>query len=205
MTDLPMLTECSWRPAERPDLTRTLLPGLDAPEGAYACFLEDPAPGAPPRVLVGLATTQEVLSGTPLADHLRRHGHLATDLLSAAFVLDTFTLSDAWRGTPVTTLRPTFRPLALVDRLLRDSYGLLVWHHQLEALFGLFVRPADEQICLRKGINARRADAFERARSLVLASDVTLEDVIEERMAFGAVARANFHGARLLLEAQHLS
>lgn len=204
MTDLPAIAERSWRPADDPGLTRTLLPALDAHgyPAAYAAYLDGPAPR--PRVLVGFASTEPVPPGTPLADHLRHHGHLATDLFGAAFVLDAFMLAEAWRGTPVETLRPAPRPLPLVGELLRDAHGLLVWHHQLEALFGLFVRSADEQVHLRKGVNARRADAFERARSLALAPGVTLEDVIEERMVYGSVTRANLHGARLLLEAQDL-
>lgn len=171
---------------------------------AYAAFLGDPGahPSTPPRVVIGFTTTEPVPPGAPLADHLRRHGHLATDPLGAAFVLDTFNLSGAWRGTPAGDLTPTFDSLPLVDALLRDSHGVLLWHHQLEALLGLFVRSAGDPATLRKGIAARRAAAFERVRAFELAPGVTLEDVIEERMTFGATVRANLYGARLLLGAE---
>lgn len=91
----------------------------------------------------------------------------------------------------------TFDYLPVVDDILQDSRGFLLWHHQLELLFRGFYDDTDKVVNLRKGINARDPEAFEMAGSLMLGA-TSLEDVIWERMVLGHTLFQNVKGALLL-------
>lgn len=92
----------------------------------------------------------------------------------------------------------TFDYVPVVDDILRDSKGYLLWHHQLELLFRGFYDVTDKVVNLRKGINARDPEAFEMAGSLRHGA-MSLEDVIWERMVSRShTVQPNVRGACLL-------
>jgi hypothetical protein len=91
-----------------------------------------------------------------------------------------------------------FPRIPMVNELLEMSSGLLLWHHQLESLFALFLTDHARIVDARRGINMKNPEAFRLAKSLKLDENLTLEDIILERMILGAVKFPNIHGANIL-------
>lgn len=56
--------------------------------------------------------------------------------------------------------------IPVVDEILATSRGFLLWRHQLESLFGLFIEDASQLPELCRSINQRRVEAFQLARNL---------------------------------------
>lgn len=56
--------------------------------------------------------------------------------------------------------------IPVVDEVLAMSRGFLLWRHQLESLFGLFIEDASQLPELCRSINQRRVEAFQLARNL---------------------------------------
>jgi hypothetical protein len=94
---------------------------------------------------------------------------------------------------------PTFAPLPIVDLLLEDSRGALIWAHQMHSLYGLFDGKIDAAIAFRKNVNAGRADALEGAKSMTFPEGCSLADVIQERMIFGCTKNMELRKASILL------
>ena len=90
--------------------------------------------------------------------------------------------------------------IPVVDEVLAMSRGFLLWRHQLESLFGLFVEDTSHLPELCRGINQRRVEAFQLARSLKFSESLSLEDLIRERMVLNHVKVPNIHGANILYE-----
>lgn len=91
----------------------------------------------------------------------------------------------------------TFDYVPVVDDILTDTRGFLLWHHQLEWLFRAFFDDTAKVVRLRKRINAKKPEAFELAGSLML-DNMSLENVIWERMALGYTVFPNVKGALAL-------
>jgi hypothetical protein len=91
-----------------------------------------------------------------------------------------------------------FSKRPVVDELLEMSGGLLLWHHQLESLFALFLTDHARIVNARRSINMKKPEAFRLAKSLKFDESLSLEDVILERMVLGTVKFPNIHGANTL-------
>jgi hypothetical protein len=90
-----------------------------------------------------------------------------------------------------------FPKIQIVDEILEDSRGLLLWHHQLEHLFRAFYDDITKVVRLRKQINAKVPDAFDIAESLKF-DGISLADIVEERMVLGFTVSPNVKGASTL-------
>jgi len=103
--------------------------------------------------------------------------------------MDVVFLVDAFRGCQIKGdfIIPSlsaFQKIPVVDEILQDSNGILMWHHQLEALFGLFVTTGKIWIKLRRCINHKRFATFTYAEKLMLDNGSNLSGIIWERMVF---------------------
>lgn len=75
-----------------------------------------------------------------------------------------------------------FRKHKIADDILADSKGLLLWNYQIENLFSLFYEPGKGREAHMK-INAQEADIIlEQTKKLKLSDDLSLYDIISERM-----------------------
>ena len=131
--------------------------------------------------------------------HLKKHQpKCLTDLV---FLIDSYHLGV---NRPEYSLDSgLFRDMGVVDDILKDSKGTLLWHYQLDHLFGCFYQDWNRVIELRKDINRKKTEVFDLAEKLKFAQGTTLNDVIRERMIFSVTSPPNFRGALVLF--QHLA
>jgi hypothetical protein len=94
--------------------------------------------------------------------------------------------------------QPEFKEYYIVDELLKDTRGFLLWHYQLENLINLFFGKSDKAMDLCRGINAKYPEALEKAKQLRFTEGLKLFDVISERMILGATKYPNIEGAHNL-------
>ena len=99
---------------------------------------------------------------------------------------------------------PRFKPLPVVDALLADSRGALVWAHQIEALYDLFEPQLSSAHLFRiavskKKAEAFRAEAFEEARGMIFPDGRSLADIVQESMIFGITKHLNARSASILM------
>lgn len=85
-----------------------------------------------------------------------------------------------------------------IESMLKDTRGILLWHHQLEDMINLFVRDRTEIIALRKGINAKRPEAIKSLTQIHIEKNLTLLDFIQNRMIRGYTRYPNVPGASVL-------
>lgn len=118
-----------------------------------------------------------------------------------------FELADIFKG------KQKFTKVAVVDAILRDSRGYILWHYQLENIIRLFyndicrikdfyelLHMSDVIAGFRRGINDRKMIFVELTDKFVLQQKllkkVTLYSVISERMLLGPTIEPNIQGAR---------
>lgn len=85
-----------------------------------------------------------------------------------------------------------------VEALLKDSRGVVLWHYQLENLLNLFMMDRGDVLSIRKDINAKRAEVFDRVMRFRIDGSLTLMDFIMNRMYLGHTVYPNIRGAYLL-------
>lgn len=88
-----------------------------------------------------------------------------------------------------------FRKHPIVDDILAESKGLLLWDYQMECLCGLFCDIARGAVNLRKGLNIRDPRCEEMAKKYKFNEDLSLYDVINERMVMDFTGQPNYRGA----------
>jgi len=86
----------------------------------------------------------------------------------------------------------------VIESMLKDTRGVLLWHHQLEDMINLFVRDRTEIMALRKGINAKRPEAIKFLTQINIEKNLTLLDFIQNRMIRGYTRYPNVTGASVL-------
>lgn len=106
----------------------------------------------------------------------------STKFKDVLFALDFYWISSAGRKSENPSLEYIFKPHPIIDDFLSESRGVLLWHHQLENLFLFYDNDREKAVEFRKNILMKKADAFELARKIKIYSELTAEDVINERM-----------------------
>jgi len=88
-----------------------------------------------------------------------------------------------------------FKPQPIVDAILAESGGCLLWHHQLENLLRVFVDTPQEALKLRKALNASLPQAMTRINGFCFDDGTALAAVLKEREVLGVTAYPNMSGA----------
>lgn len=89
---------------------------------------------------------------------------------------------------------------AVLDELLNDSNGIILWHHQLENILSLCFHNRQEVIDLRKKINAKVGEGWSLLDKAYIGDGLTLRQIITQRMVFGTTKYPNVKGAYILHE-----
>ncbi|MEW5735871.1 MAG: hypothetical protein AB1921_13515 [Thermodesulfobacteriota bacterium] len=170
--------------------------GLDQHKYAYAVYLAKERP----ELVLGHVTSTLPEGMRPgysgdFREFITRHPPRSfTDL---SFLLDFYHFNAARLHHRYNPNRLFFSPIGIVNDMLKESRGVLLWHYQLENLLRLFVPDSDKVARLRKGINAQRRSAYDAARGMKLAK-TSLADIITERMLFFNTCNPNVRGALAL-------
>ncbi|MDD5450286.1 MAG: hypothetical protein PHT49_00060 [Desulfovibrionales bacterium] len=88
----------------------------------------------------------------------------------------------------------------VMELMLKDTRGILLWHQQVEDMINLFVRDRTKIMALRKDINAKRPEAIEFLTQIHIEKNLTLMDFIQNRMIRGYTRHPNVTGASVVYE-----
>ena len=97
------------------------------------------------------------------------------------------------------------------DHILSQSYGLLIWHFQLEQILSCYISCSPEEGSglysrLRQDYNAKRSEVYRHLESISIESEnggrpSNLLDLIVSKMPVDSVASPGLKSARILIEA----
>lgn len=194
-----MIKERVFEIENEPALAKALFPeidGLDRHRYAYAVYLSKEQP----ELVLGHVTDTlpEGIKPGFLHDFrdfiTLRPPKSFTDL---AFLLDFYHYNATRLHHRYDPNRLRFAPIGIVNDMLKESRGMLLWHYQLENLLRLFVSDNEKVVRLRKSINAQRRSAYDATRKMRL-EKTSLADIITERMLFFNTCNPNIKGALAL-------
>jgi hypothetical protein len=196
------LAETVWKPGTRPALDAAYesawADGNDpyVPERRWAAYLRKESP----QIVLSMRYREADEDFPTLESYLDRR--TPSSLLEHLFVGDTYYQSRAL-GTPLPTERDLdFTPDPIVDELLSASDGILLWQFQFEHLAQLFVDRRSDAIALRRRINQKRPEAWERIEEMTFSSGQSFRNVIEERMLYEGVVPGQWRSTKLLFFAE---
>jgi len=124
------------------------------------------------------------------ADFLRRHKR--PGFKDVLFFLDSY---PKFKGMRDNCYDLKFKPQPIVDAILAESYGCILWHHQLENLLRVFVDTPQEALRLRKALNAGLPQAMTSIGGFCFDDGTALAAVLKEREVLGVTAYPNTRGA----------
>lgn len=190
-----LFQEHRWTFGENALLDRALnayLNGNPLGEGAYAWAVTMGMDGC--RVILG--GQQPDPNDLPsFGAHIERLG--CDTFFSLAGAVELYVEAIQKAEAPITGV-PAFEAEPLVDEMLRDSFGIILWQYQLENVCGLFTRTRPEAVELRRHLNQKRADAWDRAEKMLLPSGRPLAALLDERLLFGGAVPGHWRESMLL-------
>jgi len=96
---------------------------------------------------------------------------------------------------PLLPLKPFPSQGPIVDMILRETNGHLVWVYQLEKLIGLFEPNIATIMDQVKAVRRRDETVFEWMATKFVCNGLTLKDIVEKRMLLGQVHRPEMQAA----------
>ncbi len=90
---------------------------------------------------------------------------------------------------------PSFRAVPIVDELLKESNGFLLWDYQIIKLYSLFNGEMEKAVSFQKNYNQKRIEFEDVAEKLLFNNGITLADVIYERSILGLAKKPKLKGA----------
>ena len=111
------------------------------------------------------------------------------------FALDSYWINIAVRVSDGPIIGFSFKPHPIIDGFLRESRGLLLWHHQLENLYLFYESDKEKAVAFRKDILKRKSDAFDLAGKIDFEPGLTAKDIISERMLSVGTISPNYKEA----------
>lgn len=156
-------------------------------------------------MLIALRSSLEPDMEKECFDVFHRHlRHFDTGKFSdLLFSIDSYMLSHDDYFMHISRLpkaKPDFRRRPIVDDLLKDSRGVLLWHHQLENLYLFSSHDREDAVKFRKGILSKKPEFLETASDIAIDAKTSLKDCIMERMIFGATTLPAYRAARDLYQ-----
>ncbi|MDI6797281.1 MAG: hypothetical protein QMD09_10065 [Desulfatibacillaceae bacterium] len=200
MKNLNKIKERVFEVSREPELANALFPGinaLDKLQYAYAVYLA----GAKPKLVLGhVANTLPRGWKTGYMGDFRNFimRHPPRSFMDLVFLLDFFHFNSTRLHHRYDPNRLPFSSIGIVNNMLKESRGVLLWHYQLENLLRLFVEDSAKVAKLRKGINVQSQTAYDQAKGLQLTEKDSLDEVITERMLFFSTCSPNCRGAWVL-------
>jgi hypothetical protein len=94
----------------------------------------------------------------------------------------------------------SFEQDPVVEGILKDTRGLLLWNYQLDNLLGLFSDHSKWIRRMAKGINTRDSRVENKVRQLKINNKASLLDLINERMVMGFTNEPPTRGAYILFK-----
>ena len=183
------IKERIWRLHDDSDFTRTLYIDsgwlaehidINEYQTGHAIYIESEKP----EILFGFihkTTDFDVGYFNTFLDYIKKFE--LTYFMDIVFAIDTYTLTNLFGKNRVLDLK--FKNHSIIDSILKESQGAIIWHHQLENLYLFHRNDKNEATELRKNILKKRASTFELASKIKVDQNTTLNDVINNRMVLG--------------------
>jgi hypothetical protein len=202
MKEMEMIKERVFEVGKDPELAKALFPELDEIESysyAYAIYIDT---GKIEPVCGYLTDWLRGDEGPGFKDSFRAYlaKYRPRTLSDTVFLLDSYYLASQAFGQPIDWENYQFKKFQVVDDILAGSKAILLWHYQLEQLFGCFYRDPDKTRELRKAVNEKRVEPFDMAENLIFKTAGSLKDVIRERLVFHVTCCPNLRGAMTLFD-----
>lgn len=123
-----------------------------------------------------------------------------SSLLECLYTLDTYHQSRLQhKAPPEKQFDPA--PDPVVDEVLSSSRRLLLWQRQIEILAQSLGLSRKDSRRLRRHVNQKRPTALTPVKGESFPSGQSLQDIVEDRLYYGATVPGQWRGARLLFEA----
>lgn len=119
--------------------------------------------------------------------------------MDLVFLLDFYHVNATRMGHRLRPDRCLSMPMDILENLLPESRGFLIWHFQLENLIRFFVAENSEATRLLKEINAGKSETHGLIGTYRLSSETSLLELITEKRVFCTTCRPNVHGALALV------
>jgi len=103
------------------------------------------------------------------------------------FFLDVYDRSKSENFTLKSIYSRKFRKNIIVDEMLADSKGFLLWNYQLENLIGLFCFDTTKPLEMRKKLNLKNDEYLQKAKEMEFANNFSLYDLLIQRTIRSAV------------------
>ena len=203
------LKEEVWETRTNPDLLRRLCPedadGCSWVTHAYALYLDTKTNLIP---LTCIQSSREIvmprITFAGLIEQLDPHtwqelvfGCAVHDLCIMEWTDAVFGEHGAVWENPIANW-PDFNPNPIVDEMLKDSRGAIIWAHQIHALYSLFDSQVEKMLEFRKILNAKMSDRLREHEGRHFIDGRDLMEIIEERMIFGHTDYLNVRKASVL-------
>tara|TARA_B100002003_G_C14026075_1_gene494722 strand:+ start:130 stop:762 length:633 start_codon:yes stop_codon:yes gene_type:complete len=91
--------------------------------------------------------------------------------------------------------KPSFKAVPIVDELLKESNGFLLWDYQIINLYNLFDEDRKKAESFQKHFNQKKQEFGNIARKLIFDNGISLENAILERSILGYVKAPKLKGA----------
>lgn len=169
----------------------------------------------PPRILFGSTIEHTSIEDCrcTLTEYLQRSLTPKT-INEAATLLSTYAAAHPWLWPGIKAdqirveryldigigLKSCFKSDHIVDDILSESRGLLLWNDQLDRLISLFIGRPSERNKLRKRLNLKHVDAWIASHKMLFPSGISLAGVISERTINNCVSAYQLSPAVTLFE-----
>ena len=198
---LDTIKERVFKVRKYPDLAHKLFPEFGSMKTsfkkAYAIYIDDGVITPVCGHLMGrIKKNEEIGFKDGFRAYLERY--CPKNLEDTLFLLDSYYLSRQALGYPYRWEFRKFKQVEAVDDILAKSKGIILWDHQIEKLFNLFFQDYDKDIELRKAVSQKQPEVFDLAERLKFDYEITLKDVIRERMIFSVTCKPHHSGAKIL-------
>ena len=174
------IVETRWALAERLDLTSLHFPESVEWDFGTLYGLSVCLEGESYVPLIRQASTHFFTPLPSFRDHLR--AYRLDSLYAAARAIDEFALLQ-YREDKQRAPTLAFAQVPIIEEVLRDSGGVLLWHYQVERLYILFTGDIEGAVDFRRQILKYRD--YTQAHQLKLTCGTTLENVLREREWYG--------------------
>ena len=190
-TKLNLIKERIWRLHDDPDFTKTLYVDtgwlsdhidISKYQTGHAVYLDSENPEVLSGFIFKKAESDVGYLNTFL-EYLRKFD--LTNFMDILFAIDSYTLANLFAQHKIPDLNFTFKNNSIIDSILKESQGAIIWHHQLENLYLFHRNIKEEAIEFRKDILKKRASVFDLASKIHIDQNNTLENIINVRMVFG--------------------
>lgn len=207
------LIERIWNPADEPELTKSIFGGNIEEwhnyDTAYALYANSEKPVIIQKYLYISYKLVEYGDSNKFSEYFSSFN--IANYQEILFALDTYFLN--MLSTSKENIHPkhySFSKQPLIDSFLQNSNGAILWNYQLNDLFMLYLTENTEaaeyltrsynNLGFSFFSNSDKVNALHKVKQILIDENITLHDVITERMIYQKTFEPNIRRAKTMFE-----